>query len=104
MVLGHSDSSAPAFRRTSDNRAVAITNPHPFLSDEMRRRIEDLARQENRDPSDVLEEAVRRYATGSRLERLSERLEKSARSRGIREEDVSSLVEEIRRENTLRGR
>lgn len=97
----------PALRRgwrTSDNRDVAITNPHPLLSDEVRRRVEDLARQENREPSAVLEEAVRRYAASSRLERLSERLEKSAHARGVREEDVPSLVEEVRRENQLRGR
>ena len=83
---------------------MAITNPQPLLSDEMRRRIEDLASQENREPSEVLEEAVRRYAASSRLERLSERLEKSARGRGIREEDVPSLVQEVRRENQLRSR
>jgi predicted transcriptional regulator len=97
----------PALRRgwrTSDNRDVAITNPHPLLSDEVRRRVEDLARQENREPSAVLEEAVRRYAASSRLERLSERLEKSAHRRGIKEEDVPSLVADVRRENELRGR
>jgi predicted transcriptional regulator len=90
--------------QTSDNRGVAITNPHPLVSDEVRRRVEDLARQENREPSEVLEEAVRRYGASSRLERLSERLEKSARDRGIREDDVPSLVTEVRRENQLRGR
>lgn len=90
--------------RTSDNRDMAIANPNPLLSDATRRRVEDLARQENREPSEVLEEAVRRYAASSRLERLSERLEKSARGRGIREEDVPSLVEEVHRENGVRGR
>ena len=91
-------------RRTRDNRDVAITNPQPLLSDEVRRRVEDLARQENREPSAVLEEAVRRYAASSRLERLSERLEKSAQRHGVREEDVPSLVADVRRENELRGR
>jgi hypothetical protein len=38
------------------------------------------------------------------LERFSERLEKSAHGRGIKEEDVPSLVAEVRRENELRGR
>jgi predicted transcriptional regulator len=75
-----------------------------LVSDEVRRRVEDLARQENREPSEVLEEAVRRYATSSRLERLSERLEKSAHDRGVREEDVPALVAEFRRENELRSR
>lgn len=78
---------------------MAITNPRPLLSEEMRRRIEDLARQESREPSEVLEEAVRRYTASCRLERLSERLEKSAGGRGIREEDAPSLVEEVRGEN-----
>jgi predicted transcriptional regulator len=75
-----------------------------LLSDEVCRRVEELARQENREPSAVLEEAVRRYAVSSRLERLSERFEKSAHGRGVREEDVPSLVAEVRRENELRGR
>lgn len=83
---------------------MAITNPHSLVSEEMRRRIEDLARQENREPSEVLEEAVRRYAASCRLQRLSQRLERSARGRGIREEDIPSLVKEVRAENQLRGR
>lgn len=82
---------------------MAITNPNPLVSEEMRRQIEDLARQQHREPADVLEEAVRRYAAGCRLERLSERLETSARARGIGEEDVPSLVEEVRRESRLRS-
>ena len=81
-----------------------MTNANPLLSDETRRRIDDLARQQKREPSEVLEEAVRRYAASCRLERFAKRMEKSARGRGIREKDVPSLVEEVRRESQLRDR
>ena len=81
-----------------------MTNANPVLSDETRQRIDDLARQQKREPSEVLEEAVRRYAASCRLERFAQRMEKPARDRGIREEDVPSLVEDVRRETQLRDR
>jgi predicted transcriptional regulator len=81
-----------------------MTNANPVLSDETRQRIDDLARQQKREPSEVLEEAVRRYAASCRLERFAQRMEKSARNRNIREEDVPSVVEEVRRETQLRDR
>jgi predicted transcriptional regulator len=83
---------------------TVMMNANPVLSDEARRRIDDLARQQKREPSEVLEEAVRRYAASCRLERFAQRMEKSARDRGIREDDVPSLVEEARRETQLRDR
>jgi hypothetical protein len=48
--------------------------------------------------------AVRRYLAVRRLEQFAEKGEERARARGIREEDVPSLVEEVRRENRERGR
>jgi hypothetical protein len=69
------------------------------LSDESQRKIEELARDQQREPGDVLDEAVERYAASQMLEKLSERLERRALAKGIREEDVPKLVEEVRREN-----
>lgn len=83
---------------------TAMTNANSLLSDDVRRRVEDLARQQKREPAEVLEEAVRRYAATCRLERFADRMEKSARARGINEEDVPSLIEQVRRENQLRDR
>jgi predicted transcriptional regulator len=69
------------------------------LSDESQRKIEELARDQQREPGDVLDEALERYAASQMLEKLSERLERRALAKGIREEDVPKLVEEVRREH-----
>ncbi len=74
------------------------------LSDELQVQIEQLAREQNRDPVEVLEDAVRRYIASRRFERLAEKGEERARALGIREEDVPRLIEEVRRENRERGR
>jgi predicted transcriptional regulator len=74
------------------------------LSDELQAQIEQLAREQNRELVDVLEDAVRRYIASKRFERLAEKGEERARALGIREEDVPRLVEEVRRENRERGR
>ena len=81
-----------------------MTGEKQLLSDELLQRIEDCAREQNRKPSEVLEEAVRRYMALCRLERLAERGEERARARGIREEDVPGLVQEVRQERKVRGR
>ena len=81
-----------------------MTDEKQLLSDELLQQIEDCAREQNRKPSEVLEEAVRRYMALRRLERLAERGEERARARGIREEDVPSLVQEVRQEKIVRGR
>jgi len=70
-----------------------------LLSDELRLKLEELARRQNREPAEVLEDAVRRYAATCRLELFSEKLEKHAGSLGISEDDVPRLVNEMRREN-----
>src|SRR5712691_2555395 len=69
-----------------------MTDEKQLLSDELLQQIEDCAREQNRKPSEVLEEAVRRYMALCRLERLAERGEERARARGIREGDVPGLV------------
>ena len=74
------------------------------LSDELQQSIEEIARDQNRAPGEVLEEAVLRYASVLRLERLAEKGEVQACELGIREEDVPRLIKEVRRENRERGR
>jgi predicted transcriptional regulator len=83
---------------------AAMTDEKQLLSDELLQQIEDCAREQNRKPSEVLEEAVRRYMALRRLERLAERGEERVRARGIREEDVPGLVQEVRQEKRVRGR
>jgi predicted transcriptional regulator len=69
------------------------------VSDSLLQRIEDLARQQSREPAEVLEEAFNRYAALCRLDRFSEKMEARARSLGIEEKDVPELVQQVRREN-----
>jgi predicted transcriptional regulator len=74
------------------------------LSDDLQTQIEQIAREQNREPAEVLEDAVRRYVGVQALERLARKGEKYARARGIEEEDVPDLVHEVRRENRDHGR
>ena len=73
-----------------------------LLSDELRKQIEELALHQHREPAEVLEDAVRRYAANYRLDRLSETLGRRPREKGIREENIPALVKEARRENEAR--
>jgi hypothetical protein len=82
----------------------AMTNGKSLLSDDMLHKVEETAREQSREPSEVVEEALGRYFASQRLEKLGSKLEKRARSKGIREEDVPGLVQEVRRENADRGR
>jgi predicted transcriptional regulator len=66
-----------------------------MLSDESQQQIEQLAREQQREPGEVLEEAVRRYAAACRLERFADKMGQRARDKGIRE-DVPRLVDEVR--------
>jgi predicted transcriptional regulator len=81
-----------------------MTGIKEILSDEVRHQIEELAPEQKREPADVLEEAVRRYAAVKRLERFAEKAGRHARALGIKEEDVPKLVGEVRRENETRRR
>jgi predicted transcriptional regulator len=81
-----------------------MTETKTQLSDELQRRVNELAREQNREPAEILEEAVRRYVAVRRLERLAQEGEERARALGIREEDVPGLVEEVRRANRVRVR
>jgi predicted transcriptional regulator len=83
---------------------MAMTDGKQLLSESLVQRVTELARQQNREPAEVLEEAVRRYLASCRLERFSDMMGERAREKGIREEHVPHLVSEVRRENEERGR
>jgi hypothetical protein len=74
-----------------------------LVSEELRLRIEDLAREQRREPSEVLEDAVSRYAAECRLDRLQGKLGARAKKLSIGESDVPELVRQVRDENQ-RGR
>ena len=54
--------------------------------------MEETAREQNREPAETVEEAVGRYLATRRLASFSERMERRAREKGIREGDVSRLM------------
>jgi hypothetical protein len=59
---------------------------------------------EQRSPEEVVEDAVERYLRLKRRERLYAYGEGQAERLGIKEEDVPTLVNEIRRDTSARGR
>jgi predicted transcriptional regulator len=67
------------------------------LSEELQQQIEKIARDQNREPSEVLNEAVRRYVGVQQLERLAQQGGKLARKPAIPEKDAIRLVDEVRR-------
>ncbi len=74
-----------------------------LLSEELLQQVEETARVQNRQPSEVVAEAVRSYLEGQSWRRFVEGNERHAREMGIGEEDVDRLIAEVRRENEARG-
>lgn len=81
-----------------------MTDSKRLLSDELLHEVEQAARAQNRKPSEVLEEAVRKYLDAQSWEQFVEKNERRAREKGISEEDVDRLISEVRHENEARGR
>ena len=79
-------------------------NAKELLSSDLLHQVEGAARAQQREPSELLEDAVRRYLKSQRLEQFAKKAEQRARARGIRESDVPRLVAEVRREIRERGR
>lgn len=82
----------------------AMTDGREMLSEALIHQIEDCAREQNRKPVEVLEEAVQLYMAQQRLQRLAERGERLARERGILEKNVPELVQQVRRERQHFGK
>lgn len=76
----------------------------PLLTEELLHKVEETARAQNRQPADVVADAVRKYLEELNWVQFVERNEKRARTNGIGEEDVERLIAEVRRENAERGR
>jgi len=81
-----------------------MTDAKELLSDDLLRRIEDMARAQNRKLGEVLEEAVKQYLDKQSWVEFVERNERRARALGITEEDIPRLVDEVRRENRENNR
>jgi predicted transcriptional regulator len=66
--------------------------------------IHTIAEAENRDPVDVLTDAVQEYAKASRLEKLTRWGQSHARHYGHTGDKVLSAIQEIRAESSDLGR
>jgi len=80
-----------------------VTDPKLLISDHLLDMVQEMAREQNREPVEIIEEAVGKYLASRQLARFAE-AEARARANGIREEDVPGLVSDVRRENEARGR
>jgi hypothetical protein len=62
--------------------------------------VKQTARAQNREPAEVVEDAVRKYLEEQSWIRFVQQNERRARANGIGEEDVERLISEVRRENS----
>jgi len=76
-----------------------MTDTKGLLSDELLHQVEETALAQNREPAEVVTEAVAKYLEEQSLRQYVERNEIRARAKGIGEDDVDRLICEVRREN-----
>jgi hypothetical protein len=81
-----------------------MANGKALLTDELLQKVEETARAQNREPEEVVTEAVGKYLEEQSWVKYVERNEARARANGIGEEDVDRLISEVRRENAQNGR
>jgi hypothetical protein len=81
-----------------------MTDVKEMLSKDLLRQIEDTARDQNRQPSEVLPDAAGKYLADQRWQNQVAYGERRAKELGITEDDVPRLIEEVRRENRERAR
>ena len=74
------------------------------LSEGLLAKVTDAAREENRTPDELLEDAAELYLENRRWQNLLEVGEQKARDLGLTAEDVPRLITEARREQKGRGR
>ena len=76
-----------------------MANGKELISDELLHQVEDAARAQNREPSELVADAVRKYLDDLSWVQYVERNGAKASKAGIGEEDVERLISEVRREN-----
>jgi metal-responsive CopG/Arc/MetJ family transcriptional regulator len=79
------------------------TEHKPLLSNELLHQVEETARAQNREPAEIVSDAVRKYLDEQSWVRFVENNARRAKANGISEEDVDRLIDEVRRENAERG-
>jgi hypothetical protein len=91
-----------AARNGTIEEGEAMLEAKEILKPDLIEKIEDAARTENRQPSEVLEDAWSRYAEEKSWVKLVEDGHANAKRLGIEETDVVRLVSEYRREHRSR--
>lgn len=79
-----------------------MTDAKEILNPDLIHQIEEAARTENRLPSEVLEDARRRYVEEKSWAKLVEEGQANAKRLGIKESDVDRLISEYRIEQRSR--
>jgi hypothetical protein len=74
-----------------------------LISDELYHQVEEAARVQNRQPGEVVTEAISKYLKAQRFASFVERNERRAKELGITEEDTPRLIAETRLENKQCG-
>jgi len=76
-----------------------MTDTKGLLSEELLHQVEETARAQNRQPAEVVTEAVAKYLEEQSWRQYVERNEIRAGAKGISEDDVDRLISEVRSEN-----
>jgi predicted transcriptional regulator len=84
---------------TRENRRAMAIEPRPLINDYLLHQLEETARAQNRQPEEVVGEALRRYLDDQKWERLVRAGERRAKEKGLPKEDVPQLIEKVRCEN-----
>jgi hypothetical protein len=78
------------------------TEPRPLISEDLLHQVEQTAREQNREPAEVLEDAWKRYMEERSWVKLVTAGQENARRLGLKESDTERLIAEYRQEK--RGR
>ena len=77
-----------------------MTTPKTMLSDELQQQLEEIAREQHRQPADVLEDAVRKYLDDRSCARVLGYGHERAEAVGITSEQaIDKAIAEFRSEN-----
>jgi metal-responsive CopG/Arc/MetJ family transcriptional regulator len=76
-----------------------MTDKKALLTEELLHEVEEAARAQNREPRELVADALRKYLDEQSWVEYVEKNERRARANGIGEEDVERLISEVRREN-----
>jgi hypothetical protein len=78
------------------------TEPRPLISEALLHQVQETAREQNREPAEVLEEAWSRYVEEQSWARLVTAGQENSRRLGLKESDTERLIAEYRREKRVR--